>query len=78
MAAITISNLISSVPQASATTDTKLQWLADALIWAQAKDEPIVQTDARAGLLYSRQDGVLDNMVRVAYSELVSINKGVS
>lgn len=78
MAAISLTGLISSVPATSASADTKMQWLADALIWADAKNQEIVKTDSRAGLLYSRDATILENMVRVTFSELTSINKGVS
>ena len=77
-ATITLSGLVASIPAASATEATKLQWLADALYWAESNEKPNVVTDARAGLLYSRQQDILDNMIAVTGAELTSLTKTVS
>lgn len=78
MAAITLAGLISSAPASSASLSTKCDWLADCQLYAEAKDYKTILADSRAGLLYSKQEEVLNNMIQVTLSELKSVQKGVS
>ena len=75
---ITLAGLVSTIPATSATTAVKLQWLADALYWAETNEKPNIVTDARAGLLYSRQAEILDNMIAVSGAELTSLTKTIA
>lgn len=78
MSAITLSGLLNAVPGSTATMDTKMQWLSDALAYAKKYDLADIITDARAGLLYSRQQEILDNMIDITKAELTTSGKTVS
>lgn len=78
MAVITLSTLISTVPSPTASASTKMQWLSDALAYAKKNELADIVTDARAGLLYSRQQEILDNMIAITEAELTTSGKTVS
>lgn len=75
---ITLATLVATIPAATATSATKIQWLADALYWAETNEKTNIVTDARAGLLYSRQQEILDNMIAVTGAELTSLTKAIA
>lgn len=78
MGAITLSGLLNAVPGSTASVSTKMQWLSDALAYARKNDLADIVTDARAGLLYSRQQEILDNMIAITEAELTTSGKTVS
>lgn len=75
---INLSQLLSTVPGTTASITVKMQWLSDALAYAKKHDLADIITDARAGLLYSRQQDILDNMIEITEAELTTSGKTVS
>lgn len=75
---INLSMLLSTVPETTASVSVKMQWLSDALAYAKKYELADIITDARAGLLYSRQQEILDNMIDITKAELTTSGKTVS
>lgn len=75
---INLTQLLANVPETTASVTVKMQWLSDALAYARKKDLADIVTDARAGLLYSRQQEILDNMIEITKAELTTSGKTVS
>lgn len=75
---INLTTLLNTTPSASASVTVKMQWLSDALAYARKNDLADIVTDARAGLLYSRQQEILDNMIEITEAELTTSGKTVS
>lgn len=75
---INLSQLLANVPETTASVTVKMQWLSDALAYARKNDLADIVTDARAGLLYSRQQEILDNMIAITKAELTTSGKTVS
>lgn len=75
---INLSQLLTTIPGATASVTVKMQWLSDALAYARKHSLEDIVTDARAGLLYSRQQEILDNMIDITAAELTTSSKTVS
>lgn len=75
---INITTLLNTIPDSTASVMVKMQWLSDALAYARKHSLEDIVTDARAGLLYSRQQEILDNMIDITAAELTTSAKTVS